>query len=410
MRAFSFMAVGLAFVAALLIAVPAQAAEVPNHPQLLKRFPPPNGDPMLTGADTPAGNFEDACGLAVDSQGRIYVSDYYHDAVDVFDAEGEYLTRIGVEGPCGLAVDSSERLYVNVWHHEVVRFTAFFFSQVIDSDHPTGIAVDPTTDNLYVNDRTHISVYAPSGEPLLVEGEPLQIGEGTIGDGFGAAVSAFPATAGFVYVADAADQTVKVYDSALDKDNPVQVIDGAGTPQGGFVSLFDSTLALDQSNGHLFVADNTQPGFEHPAAVIDEFGPTGLYRDQIAHAFLHGEPVGLAVDGSAGPHNGEVYVTSGNGTSDVFPKVPNSEESVIYAFGPAGAVDADAAVGAEFAQAPGVLGLGLGGGATAAVGVEPAGAGAGATPAKRRKAKVRKHRRAQQRTAVAAGRPARLDK
>jgi hypothetical protein len=84
-----------------------------------------------------------------------------------------------------------------------------------------------------------------------------------------------------------------------------------------------------------------QPGFEHPAAAVYEFGPSGLYRGQLAHALIDAEPLAIAVDESTPPPNapeyrGDLYVSSGNGTSDVFPRAPNPEESVIYAFGPAG--------------------------------------------------------------------------
>ena len=99
-------------------------------------------------------------------------------------------------------------------------------------------------------------------------------GTGTLGNAYGVAVSAFPATEGDVYVADASDHTVKVYDPSVSLTTPVQVIDGANTAAGRFVSLADSTLAVDQSNGNLFVVDNTTPLAEHPAPPSTSSTPT----------------------------------------------------------------------------------------------------------------------------------------
>jgi hypothetical protein len=122
---------------------------------------------------------------------------------------------------------------------------------------------------------------------------------------------------------------------------PVRTISGAGTPQGGsaggFVSLRDSSLAIDQSNDHLFVADNLQPGFEHPQAAIDEFNGAGLFRGalRMSGTFIDSAPVGIAVDESLA--KGSVYVTTGNGQSDALGGYDPALASAVLSFGPAGA-------------------------------------------------------------------------
>ena len=77
-----------------LMAFPAVAAA--DHPFLPSYFSPPKekeGFPVpspllpehaLTGYETAKGTFKDTCGLAVDSQGEVYVADYYHDLIDRF--------------------------------------------------------------------------------------------------------------------------------------------------------------------------------------------------------------------------------------------------------------------------------------------------------------------------------------
>ena len=261
----------------------------------------------------PGGQIEGACGVAFVS-GTIYVSDYYHHAIDVFGSGGDYLSRIPgnpIDGPCQLASAPGGVLYANDWHEGVSRVLPSALS--FDSDESTGVAVDQTSGNVYVNDRTYVAVYAPSGAAVLGEGgEPLRIGLGTLGDAYGLAVAG-----GRVYVPDAADATVKVYEPAVDPVNPAITIDGTATPQGRFVSLVDAAVAIDPTNGHLLVLDNLQPGFEFPEAAIEEFDSSGAFLGQVAQRVIDGEPSGLAFSGST------LYATSGN-----------SEEAALFKFGP----------------------------------------------------------------------------
>jgi DNA-binding beta-propeller fold protein YncE len=335
----------LAVVLSALFSAAAPAAELANHPfraVLVNGKPIP---PTPTSAGSPG--IEDSCGVAVDSGGTIYMSDYYHHAVKIiqpgekvpFGVAGEFSGIGGSNGPCGLAVDFNDNLYVNNWHGAVTTISG----DLVDKGPATGVATDPDTADLYVTHRHSIAVYKAPVDPG--DTPEFEIGsEATLGDAYGVAVSSFGATDGYVYVADAATDTVKVFDSATPAAPPIAEIDGAATPQGGFVSLVDSSLALDQSNGHLLVADNIQPNFTHPAAVVDEFNPAGHYRGQLQHALVHAEPVGIAVNEAPfspiGENQGEIYVTSGNGSNAVFPpgihQIPESEATFLYAFGLAG--------------------------------------------------------------------------
>jgi hypothetical protein len=125
--------VALALVAALACA-PAAAAQAPSHPfgfELHGFVKEPGHIPV----PPPEGELEDACGVAVDGFGDIYVSDYYHRTIDIYDHKREFLTQIAdlsPDGPCGLAVDSAGRIYVNDWRRDIVRF-------VPSSYPPTGL-------------------------------------------------------------------------------------------------------------------------------------------------------------------------------------------------------------------------------------------------------------------------------
>jgi hypothetical protein len=307
-----------------LLAAPAvRAAEAPPSHPFLFALQGEIKEPGKTPIPPPEGELEDTCGVATNSLGRLYVSDYYHRTIDVYVAR-HYSYQIadpGPEGPCNLAVDSEGNLYVNNWHRDVIRFGVEDPTPtVLDFPHApgarsTGVFFDPASGDLYVDDRTYVAVYEPS-QLAETEPEPARvIGLGTLGAGYGVAVSDFPTTEGDVYVPDASTNTVKVFGPAGESLAP---IDGADTPQRGFHSLADSDVAVDQSDGHLYVADNTQPGFESPAAVVDEFNTAGAYRGQLPHAIIDAEPTALAVDAA-----GNVFATSGN-----------TENASLYGFGP----------------------------------------------------------------------------
>jgi hypothetical protein len=259
----------------------------------------------------PGSGFNGPCGLAVDLAGNFYVSDYYHHAVDVFGSNRAYKTQLSevdpLDGPCGLAVDSTGKLYVNDYHRDVVRYTPSAFppagttsygsALTIDSSHPTGVAVG-AGNSVYVNDRSRITAYSSAGAQLE------EIGLGNLGDGYGLAYAA-----GRLYVPDAASNTVKVFESSTGAALP-----SIAGPPGGFNSLVDSAIAVDQVSGDVYVADRrSSPFAERPESTIQVFDSVGGYRGHLKYNVVDAAPVGLAVDNS-GINQGRVYVTSGNST------------------------------------------------------------------------------------------------
>jgi hypothetical protein len=297
----------------------------------------PHPEPPQPAKPPPWGLLEGPCGLAVDSAGNFYVSDYYNDAIDAFGPSREYLSQVTsvdpLDGPCGLALNSAGWIFANVYHRSVVSPPI-----VIDPEPSTGVAVS-AADDLYVDERTSIAGFG-TGAPVKVAAVPLRIGAGSLEDGYGLAVSDYPGTAGRLYVPDAGDDTVKVYDPALDTVHPVATIDGHGVPGGGFVSLRDSAVAVDRVSGVVYVADNLQQGVaEAPEAAIYAFAPGGAYLGRLKYNIVDALPPGLAVDNSAEATQGRVYVTSGN-----------TELASIYAYPPG--AETDAAVPALRAGAP----------------------------------------------------------
>jgi hypothetical protein len=318
------------------LAIPAPAPAAPEPLLVFTPVPPAQGPTV----PPPVGRLNGPCGLGVDSLGRFYVSDYYHHAVDVFGSAGGYVSQVAnvdpLGGPCGLALDSTDRLYVNNYHRNVTRFnpapsfgagTIFPLPPEDAARHlPTGVAVDTFTDRVYVNHRTYVSVLDSSGAPIEELGEPVVIGEGSLGDGYGVAVSQFPATAGRVYVPDAATDTVKVYDPLIDKDTPIAEIKNQLNQP--FSSLRDSAIAVDRATGQVYFTDNQQPeATEKPQASIYVYSALNAYSGRLKYNVIDAHPPGLAIDNSAQATQGRVYVTSGDALG-----------ASVYAYGPNSAV------------------------------------------------------------------------
>ncbi len=319
----------------------------------------------------PEGQIEGACGIAIAPNGNLYVSDYYHSLVDVFSPSGGYIFQFAVnplDGVCQLAFNSAGALYANEWHQSVMRLKPSL--QVFDEASSTGVAVDGAG-NVYANDRTRISVYAPSG--ALIE----EFGEGDLEDAYGLAVSGSR-----VYVPDAATGTVKVFEPS----KPVDLV-GTIAPPGGFTSLVDASVAVDPTNDHVLVLDNLQPGFEHPKGAIKEFAADGTFLGQLSETVIDAGPSGIAVDGT-----GKLLVTSGN-----------SEKANVFAFGPYTASPPNATDPPGEPPVPSVAGPPAPGVAEAASQSSP---GVSAGPARRNGAQRRRHRSRGGRIGLAGARPA----
>ncbi len=116
--------------------------------------------------------------VAVDSKGQVYVSNTLNARIDVFDAEGRFVKRVGERGnsygmfdkPKGVALDSFDNIYVvdsgwsNVQIFDQSGQVLLFFGGRGENPgllmNPTGIAIDKK-DRIYVADflNYRVSVY-----------------------------------------------------------------------------------------------------------------------------------------------------------------------------------------------------------------------------------------------------------
>src|SRR6187399_207597 len=262
------------------------------------------------GPNHPPSAFSDACGVAIDRFGDIYVAsaakgasfDGTEGRIDVFSPEGRFLTEIKDENqPCGLAVDSAGNLYVHdegvegsVEDGGVVLYEPSAFPPVLGTSYgdPTivvppsgsggkaqfgsGIAVDPSNDHLYVSYGDRVAEFTSAAEGLGLIDESLALGiSGDIKglDVYGAnhdlyiagdVVSpSYQPLEGRVYVLDGSDGHLKLTIDGSDGD----ALTTDRTPQNGFNFAFAKAgIAVDQANGDVYVGDTEVRG------IVDQFG------------------------------------------------------------------------------------------------------------------------------------------
>ena len=115
-----------------------------------------NGCWLLTinGNVTGTQSFKDPWGLALDSQGNIYVADRGSNTIKVFTPMGTYVRSFGkLDSPSGISID--EEGYILVCENNS-KYLSIFDPQgnkihtVGNLSNPHGIALDPKSGSLYV--------------------------------------------------------------------------------------------------------------------------------------------------------------------------------------------------------------------------------------------------------------------
>ena len=113
------------------------------------------------------GQFSYPKDVAISSSGVVYVTDFYNHRVQLFSANGQFISSFGSEGsqqgqlhhPSGICVDSTNTVYVTDKKHRVSMYTSngeFIKcfgtrgSEEGELIYPEGVAVDNTTGELCV--------------------------------------------------------------------------------------------------------------------------------------------------------------------------------------------------------------------------------------------------------------------
>lgn len=310
-----------------------------------------SGDP---GVSHPAKSFNDPCGVAVDAFGDIYVAngasntvkdEEYDGRIDVFNPAGEFLAEIpNAHWPCSVAVDSKGRLYVLQVHlpgvnsFSVVRYTPTVYKPasgeiryggeeaiadpVSSGTTIEGLGLNPANDHLFlarngarpwIEDWTKEQEEGNQGKNRFGEGEIFSVRDfdiwGQTGDIYVSGAIEGDPKSPRVFVIDGATREVK------------STLDGSQTPDKKFGFTFGRAgLAVDQSNGDLYVADvsvhHAVDQFRAPGPVAPGQEAPEEYVGQIklgTNGLINAEPYSdVAVDaGANSPNQGYVYVTSG---------------------------------------------------------------------------------------------------
>jgi hypothetical protein len=183
------------------------------------------------------------CGVATDSAGKLYVG-YFSGHVDRYTpaanpvVNGDFGAELsGVTSPCSLAADSTGAVYASTWSTgPLTKYTASDFGTsnagtTVDAS-SRAVSVDPSTDDVYVDEGNKISVFDSAGTSLYTFGSASDFGS----ESAGVAVKG----SGNSYVADSSSHEIDVYGP------PVVVPPTAITGSASDIHHVKATL-----NGHL---------------------------------------------------------------------------------------------------------------------------------------------------------------
>ncbi len=248
------------------------------------------------------GQFVWASCAALDSAGRVYITDERLGRVSVFDPDGAFARKWGtkgngtgeLDGPSGIAIDADDAVYVSdTYNNRVQKFTdggdhLLTFGQG-DLDLPWGVTVAPSGD-VYVADwgNDRIARFSPTGQLVGAYGKPGR-GDGQLTRPASVAVD----EDGWMYVADWGNERVQVLD-----------------PDGGFVmkTRGEATLSKWAEN---FLRINVEEADARSRAnlepKIDLFDPDDPHEESSHVEKLFWSPMSVKLD-----DEGRLYVTESN--------------------------------------------------------------------------------------------------
>jgi DNA-binding beta-propeller fold protein YncE len=199
-------------------------------------------------------------GIAVDASGNILVADTMNGRIEKFSPTGTFLSIIGTKGsghgqlgePNGIAIDSTGNIYVAevANNHRVQklaadgRFIAEWKGPAPGFYGPRRIAIGPD-DSIYVVDQGHTRIvkFSPDGQVLAVWGSK-GTGDGQFDDPTSVAVDP---TTNKVYVADPRNKRIQLFDSNG------KFLAKWTVPEWSRVAGFED-LAIDSKAGRLYAS------------------------------------------------------------------------------------------------------------------------------------------------------------
>jgi hypothetical protein len=295
-----------------------------------------------------AGAFKNP-NVTTDAYGDIYVASMMGEEgrIDVFGPDGIFITELkDNQGPQSIAVDSKGFLYAFDWipgvtDRQIHRYAPTVYEplkgkieysaepflvanrttkKILPSElqPESSIAVDPSTDRLYVDPGFIVAVLGSAAEENKFLENAFSLVRSTS--------IAVDAVHKKIYVSDEVPVTKKSTIRVFELEAPhkeLLKIDGTTTPKGEFLSS-QGFLAVDVDDafGHVFVGDIPS------AKKVYEFAEDGTYLATIEHNFTNVPLEEIAVDdGPFSPHpeaEGWLFV----------PAVTQPQNGHVYAFKP----------------------------------------------------------------------------
>jgi sugar lactone lactonase YvrE len=260
---------------------------------------------QIGGEPPPLDGHLEPHGVALDDGGNVYVSDYWHQYIQVFKRDGTFVARWGIGRgslpgtlnlPGGIEVDNPrgflyianrEQNVIDRWRLSDGRFSARFFvpgGSATPKGFPHDVAVDESTGTVYSADdkNNKVDVFSSSG---LIVGTISTHGDA--GTPLGVPYSLALDDARNLYVADWTNKSVHVYDPA---GTWLRTVDTVSRPIG-----------LDIQNGTVYVLT---------AFGVREYTTAGTFLRRwssagTADSQLNNPYVGIAVDESGNAYIGD---------------------------------------------------------------------------------------------------------
>jgi DNA-binding beta-propeller fold protein YncE len=268
------------------------AASAPSAPAAASPAPASTPSILETAEKgrAPFSGFHASRGIAVDDRGRVWIADFEHAAIAVYDAEGGYLGGWGGKGdgpyqlkdPCALAVRGDDLYVADTWNGRVLHFSlagAPLGKAPGDFYGPRGVAVAPDG-RVWISDTGNERVV--SCEKDL--SSPKAFGKkGSGATEVDSPVGIAVGPSGKVYVADSVNKRVQVLDAHGKFESSY--------PVSGWGPNTEPSLAVDDDE-NLYATDP-------PGQAVLEFAKGGkLARrwtaDDAGKPFAR--PTGIALD------------------------------------------------------------------------------------------------------------------
>jgi sugar lactone lactonase YvrE len=275
-------------------AAPAQPQDEPQEKPSILEHP--------AAAESPYADLKEPRGAAVDDRGRLWVADFGHSRLRIFDANGGYLGGWGGRGSgefgfrelCDVAIRGEDLYVADTWNGRVQAFTigGVLRASAGDLYGPRGVAVAPDR-RVWVSDTGNHRVVSYDA---LLQDRRIVGGRGDKPGQFSSPVGIAVSPSGAVYVADTGNRRIQVLGPGG------EVRESLAFP--GWGENAEPQLAVDE-DGTIYASDpasGTVVSLDAGGRLIKR-----LAADEAGRRFE--KPTGLALD----PKNRILYViNSGN--------------------------------------------------------------------------------------------------